>query len=306
MNGDTPLFSILIVAYNSGAFINETINSCLSQNFDNFEIIISDDNSKDNTWEIISSFNDIKIKKFKQKTNLGEYSNRNFCSKQAKGKFIIFIDGEDLLYPNGLTFLSYFVEKFSNTVIFLAKNWIEEIIYPKVLTSEEFLKMEYLDEGICALNFTQIIVNREFFLLEGVFDKIGEIKIGDVYLQYLLCSKYDSVIIPSGFSWWRRRKGQASENLIQNYGLYFSELNKFKYDLLVKNKFFFTDSELRRAHINFFGVFLRYLIKLVFYLRPFEAYSYLRKNSNVLGFSWTLPLRYKNVYKHIYSGEKPM
>ena len=106
--------------------------------------------------------------KFKQQNNLGEYPNRNFCVKQAKGKYLIFIDGEDLLYPNALSSISYFIEKNKDSAIFLAKEWNEKIIYPKTLSKELFLKLEYLDAGICALNFTQIIINRKILLQLGI------------------------------------------------------------------------------------------------------------------------------------------
>lgn len=301
-----PLFSILIVTYNSNRFIKETIESCLNQDFKSFEIIISDDNSTDNTWEIIDKINDNKLYKFKQNTNLGEYPNRNFCVKQAKGKYLIFIDGEDLLYPNALNFISYFIDKNRDAAIFLAKEWNEKIIYPKILTKEMFLKLEYLDEGICALNFTQIIINREIILRLGAFDNIKDIKIGDVYLQYLICTQFDSVLIPNAFSWWRRRKGQASEKLLNNYGLYFTELNKFKYNFLLKNKKVFSKDEYKRAVINYFGVFFRFLIKNILRLRFIKVYNYLEKNKSCIRFVWTIPFKNKNIYLSNFSGEEPI
>ena len=64
---------------------------------DNFEYIIGDDCSIDNTWEIINDFNDSRIVKYRNDTNLGEYPNRNKAVTIAKGDWILFIDGDDVM-----------------------------------------------------------------------------------------------------------------------------------------------------------------------------------------------------------------
>ena len=77
------LISILIAAYNSEKFIEQTILSCLNQGEENYEIVISDDNSDDNTWNIIQKFNNFNIIKYKQNKNLGEYANRKSSANLA-------------------------------------------------------------------------------------------------------------------------------------------------------------------------------------------------------------------------------
>ena len=84
------LFSILTTCYNQEETISDTIKSCLNQTFSDYEIIISDDGSTDNSHAIIESFSDSRIRFFKQEKNLKEYPNRNFLVENAKGKYVIF------------------------------------------------------------------------------------------------------------------------------------------------------------------------------------------------------------------------
>lgn len=95
-NKSLPLISICIFTYNRGHLIADTIKSCLEQSYDNFEIIIADDGSNDNTSEIVKSFNDTRIKYFyKEHTNAPD--TRNFALKNAKGDFIIWVGSDDIL-----------------------------------------------------------------------------------------------------------------------------------------------------------------------------------------------------------------
>lgn len=78
-------FSILVAAYQHEATIAGIIRSCLTQDFSDFEIIVSDDCSSDETWSIVNSFESSKIRCFRQEKNIGEYSNRNFLISKATG-----------------------------------------------------------------------------------------------------------------------------------------------------------------------------------------------------------------------------
>ena len=77
-------FSICMPVYNGENVISQTLRSILTQSFDNFEIIIIDDCSKDNTIEIIKSFNDKRIKYYKNEKNLCYPKNLEKCRKKTK------------------------------------------------------------------------------------------------------------------------------------------------------------------------------------------------------------------------------
>ena len=87
-------------AYNGEKVIGETIRNILNQGFRNYDFIIVDDNSTDNTTEVIKGFKDPRIKFFKNKKNLGYPKNLEECRKKAKGE-IIFLMGQDDILAKG-------------------------------------------------------------------------------------------------------------------------------------------------------------------------------------------------------------
>jgi len=92
-----PVFSLLIPAYNSEKIIGETIQSILDQTIDDFELIIVDDASKDNTLSVIKKFKDKRIHYFKNKKNLGYSRNLECCRQKAVGKYIYLMGNDDIL-----------------------------------------------------------------------------------------------------------------------------------------------------------------------------------------------------------------
>ena len=97
------LVSIIMPSYNTGIFISESIRSVLSQTYSNWELIIVDDSSTDNTDEIVAPFLiDNRIKYLKNEKNSGAAVSRNRALREAKGKWIAFLDSDDLWLPEKL------------------------------------------------------------------------------------------------------------------------------------------------------------------------------------------------------------
>ena len=103
---EKPYFSVITPTYNRGYIIEDMIKSLISQNFKDWELIIIDDGSTDNTEEIIKKYikssRSNKIKYYKLKTNKGVNIARNTGIKFARGKWIIFLDSDDKLVKDGL------------------------------------------------------------------------------------------------------------------------------------------------------------------------------------------------------------
>lgn len=95
-------FTIGIPAYNGASFIAETLKSILSQSFQNFEIIISDDCSQDNTIEVVKKFKDKRIKIFRNKRNLGYGKNLQVIRKLAKRDVLFLMGQDDILLKDAL------------------------------------------------------------------------------------------------------------------------------------------------------------------------------------------------------------
>lgn len=98
------LVSIITPAFNSGRFIAETIQSVQNQSYQSWEMIIVDDCSDDSTEEIVHSFkkNDDRIKYFRNSSTKGAAFSRNLAVGMAKGKWIAFLDSDDLWHPHKL------------------------------------------------------------------------------------------------------------------------------------------------------------------------------------------------------------
>jgi len=98
-----PLVSIIIPTYNRAKFLPRAVNSVLNQTFKDFELIIVDDASTDNTKDIIQGFKDPHIRYIKHNDNRGIAGARNTGIKTSKGEYIAFLDDDDEWLPEKLT-----------------------------------------------------------------------------------------------------------------------------------------------------------------------------------------------------------
>ena len=93
-----PKVTVIIPAYNAEAYIGRCLDSVLKQSFDDFEILVVDDGSKDGTGDVVKEYakNDKRVRYIKQK-NIGVAKTRNKAVKLAKGEFIAFMDNDDYI-----------------------------------------------------------------------------------------------------------------------------------------------------------------------------------------------------------------
>lgn len=96
------LVSIIMPSWNTGNYIAESIESVLNQTYENWELLIVDDCSTDNTDSVVASFDDKRIRYFKNKKNSGAALTRNRAIRKANGEWIAFLDSDDLWSPEKL------------------------------------------------------------------------------------------------------------------------------------------------------------------------------------------------------------
>lgn len=106
-----PEVSIITPVFNSSKFLEETIASVLNQTFTDWEWMITDDKSTDNSLEIIQKINDSRIQLILSDKNGGAGHARNLSLKQASGRFITFLDADDFWEPNFLEEMISFMKK---------------------------------------------------------------------------------------------------------------------------------------------------------------------------------------------------
>ncbi len=143
---NNPQFSIIIPTYNRGDFIEKTIKSVLNQTFNNFELIVVDDGSTDNTEEIISSIKDDRLRYYKKKNEERAVA-RNFGIKKAIGKHITFLDSDDLFYKNHLFEANSFIVKNNIEVLFQAYEIISDKQQKQMLFQNQNINKLLITKG---------------------------------------------------------------------------------------------------------------------------------------------------------------
>jgi len=118
MKSKKPLITIYMPVYNAQNFLSQSIESVLNQTFSDFEFIIVDDASTDNSWKIIKSFSkkDKRIIAIKNKINLGVSLSSNIAISQSKGKFLARMDADDISLPSRFEKQIKFLKNNSNIV----------------------------------------------------------------------------------------------------------------------------------------------------------------------------------------------
>jgi teichuronic acid biosynthesis glycosyltransferase TuaG len=141
------IVSIITPLYNSEEFIKDTIDSVLSQTYTNWEMIIVDDCSTDNSVEITSRIIDTnpKIRLIKLKKNVGSALSRNSALQVAKGRYIAFLDSDDLWFPDKLEKQLLFMSERKIPISFTSYELIDENGINKMHTIHSVDKLNQID-----------------------------------------------------------------------------------------------------------------------------------------------------------------
>lgn len=100
---DNPFFSVVLPNFNHGCYLKDAIDSVINQDYKNWELLIIDNYSTDNSNEVISSYNDSRIRVFKINNGGIIAKSRNLGIKNAQAKWIAFLDSDDIWYFNKLS-----------------------------------------------------------------------------------------------------------------------------------------------------------------------------------------------------------
>lgn len=119
------IISVIIPAYNAQNTIAESIDSVLSQSFDDFELIVIDDCSSDKTKVIIHSYTDNRIRYIQNEKNLGVAETRNRGVEQANGEWIAFLDADDVWKPDKLSRQLAFAEETNAEITYTASAFMD-------------------------------------------------------------------------------------------------------------------------------------------------------------------------------------
>ena len=161
------LFSIITVSLNAGSLMKETIDSVLQQTFTDYEIIIKDGGSTDDTLSYVPQDSRIRLI---QKADTGIYNAMNQGIKEARGRYLLFLNCGDKLYnEHVLENVSKIVECEKNSIIY-GNRYTKElgvVLYPKKLK-----KLHFHDSTIC---HQASFIAREAFEIVGLYDESNKV-----------------------------------------------------------------------------------------------------------------------------------
>ena len=153
--------SIITPSYNSEKYISKTIESVLAQSYQNWEMIIVDDCSTDNSLEITEAYTkkDSRIKSIRLKRNSGPAQARNKAIKEASGKYIAFLDSDDIWFP----------DKLEKQIIFLTENHLV-ITYSAYETMDENSKYINTRNIQRTITYKDMLKSNHIGNLTGIYD----------------------------------------------------------------------------------------------------------------------------------------
>lgn len=208
---DTPLVSVLIPAYNAALYIEKAIDSVLAQTYQNIEIVVVNDGSKDGTAELLENIKlkDSRVLVFHNEKNLGLSPTRNKGVKLCNGKFIALLDADDLIAPERLEKQVEFLE--NNQSFSAVSTWMEEfdvkgnnktIRYRRDLNEIKSVSMFYSPVSHAASMFhasvlKQLGYRNEFFFAEDY----------DMWIRFLQNHKVG--VIPEVLYYYRSHATQS-------------------------------------------------------------------------------------------------
>ncbi|QPK65310.1 glycosyltransferase [Methylomonas sp. LL1] len=179
----SPRVTIFIPVYNAADFIYETISSALNQTYEDFEVLIVDDGSTDNSVKIIEEFGDNRIRVVRNNTNMGRPYTRNLGIELAKGEFLAVLDADDIAMP----------ERISRQVEFLDQHPDIVAVGTSAYYIDNFEKNEILCEVITDSDdiSTRIFQTNCFIHSSAMFRKNILVDIGGYNLEYPQAQDYE-------------------------------------------------------------------------------------------------------------------
>lgn len=206
------LVSIIMPSWNTANYIGESIRSVLNQSYQNWELLIVDDCSTDNTKEIVLMFNDPRVKFFCNEKNSGAALTRNKALREAQGEWIAFLDSDDLWMPNKLEKQLNFMESNGYVLSYTEYEKIDEedfplniyVSGPEIINKRKMYRYDYIGQ-------LTMMYNAKFF---GLI-QIKDIKKNNDYALRLQLFKKNQVkahLLKENLAKYRIRKKSISHD----------------------------------------------------------------------------------------------
>ena len=188
-----PKVSVIMAVYNEENFLDESIESILNQTFEDFELIIINDCSSDESLNIMNSYNDNNVDRIKiidNVINIGVFGSRNKAINIAKGKYIVMLDGDDVALQNRLLTQYNYLENnphiflVGGSAIFIDEKGNEINRFRKY---DDYEMLAWRLPKSCGIISSSIMFRNEGYLYEECFGGAGDY---DLYLRLLSQGKH--------------------------------------------------------------------------------------------------------------------
>lgn len=217
----TQSISVILPVYNGGSYLISSVESVLNQSFKNFELLILDDCSTDNSWGYLNGINDTRITLYKNEVNKGLFYNLNFLIKKSNSNLIKLWAQDDIMYPHCLeSFVSYHRNhpgigfSYSMRDIIdekgIVKKLNEEDSTSELISSDMHARIAFFT-GSIAGNIANVCINREALNNVGLFNENMKIS-ADFDMWVRLAKEYDTGFIRNKLIQLRDHAGQLSRN----------------------------------------------------------------------------------------------
>jgi len=198
-----------MTVYNRDAYLSDAIESVIASSYTNWELIIVDDCSSDDSLQIANDYaeKDERIRVFCNKENMGDYPNRMRAASYATGRYIKYLDSDDLIYPHGLQVMVEAMDQHSDSALGLSHSLREDVKpYPWMLSPEKAYHKQFLGAGCLSSGPSGAIIRKDAFEDIGGFHNWGVASDMDLWLR--MAARWPVVLLPPGLIWWRVHEGQ--------------------------------------------------------------------------------------------------
>jgi glycosyltransferase involved in cell wall biosynthesis len=253
-----PLVSVLMTAYNREKYISEAIESVLASTYTNYELIIVDDCSKDNTVKIALSYaeKDERIQVYVNDENLDQFPNRNKAAEYAKGKYIKYLDSDDKIYDWGLAYCVEMMEKYPDAgmgILNFNKN-----IQQQYLSSAIAININFFQREILSIGPSGTILRSQAFKEIGFYKPDYGVP-SDMYFNLKMAASFPIVLLDKVFFFYREHEGQEFKNkysyICYNYKYLHDALSIPGFPLSKEQKM----RLLKKERASFVNQFVRYI-----------------------------------------------
>jgi glycosyltransferase involved in cell wall biosynthesis len=255
-----PKVSVIMNCHNGGKFLEQSVNSIISQTYKNWELIFWDNLSKDNSKQILEEFLDERIKYFKSSKFTNLYDARNLAIEKSKGEYIGFLDTDDLWEK----------DKLQKQIDFLKKNKEFKIVYSNYYVLEDRKNKKYIKHKnpLPSGSITQKLLDHyslgilTVLLEKSIFNKFKFNKtyniIGDFDFFIILSQIFEIASIQEPIAYYRVHSSSYSSKKIK---IYIDEL---------KHWFKINEKQLKEKGFNINQQkFLLFKLRIKFFLRNF-------------------------------------